>query len=163
MLRLNATMGALSLLFSSITGIPQEFTEVPTTLIPIRAGSHVWGDFDNDGDLDVIVSGTGGSEYSTRIYLNDGSGGFVEVPGAFPAQMSGTLAVADFDRDGRLDVLVGVNLFRNEGSGKFTLLTNALPGVSSGICAWGDFNNDGSPDVLYSGGSLILKYMSPGE
>ena len=85
----------------------QTFTEVPTVFRSIYTGSHVWGDFDNDGDLDVILSGFDGSQFGTWLYLNNGSGGFVEVPNAFPPQTSGALTTCDVDHDSYLDVLVG--------------------------------------------------------
>ncbi len=34
-------------------------------------GSVDWSDFDKDGDMDVLVTGTRGSEYIAKIFIND--------------------------------------------------------------------------------------------
>ena len=76
----------------------------------------VFGDFDNDGDADLLV-GRGSYEFKTgdplqqnRLYLNDGSGSFETASSDLlpdSAFNTGTLAAADFDQDGDLDVFVG--------------------------------------------------------
>jgi hypothetical protein len=75
---------------------------------------------------------------------------------------------ADYDRDGRLDLVVigdyigsGVNtrLYHNEGDGVFVQVTNAPWGglrIQSGYGAWADLNNDGNLD-------LFLTTVSPKE
>jgi hypothetical protein len=72
-------------------------------------------DVDADGDLDLVV--TGASTAGTTLYLNDGDGAFTDgtagsglddlpaVPDGRQAQMHG-ITVADYDRDGRLDLLL---------------------------------------------------------
>lgn len=95
---------------------------------------HSWGDFDNDGDLDLLVAngteGTGEIEdfgIANFLYLNDGKGGFVEVktgPLVTDRHISAGTALADFDRDGDLDIFVANwadsdednVLYRNEGA-----------------------------------------------
>ena len=65
--------------------------------------SPVWGDFDNDGDLDLILVQQVGL---TELYLNDGTGTFLRYDGCHP--LLATLAVGgtagDIDRDGDLDL-----------------------------------------------------------
>lgn len=72
-------------------------------------------DFDKDGDLDILVTGSG-YEYLTndlmlqnRLYLNDGKGKFTKDFEVFPADFyaDSKLTVFDFDKDGDMDVLVG--------------------------------------------------------
>jgi len=65
----------------------------------------VWLDYDADGDPDLLI-GTLGAD---RLLANDGAGKFTLVPSATPNDTGATLglAVADFDGDGRLDVLQG--------------------------------------------------------
>lgn len=52
----------------------------------LYSGGVAWGDFDNDGDLDVLASGYDATTYQLRVYKNNGNGTFdptqVEVDGA---------------------------------------------------------------------------------
>lgn len=61
-------------------------------------------DVDNDGDLDYIVGSLGSSE---RLYLNNGTGSFTQNTTIFPTVSDSTIdvKVADFDSDGRFDVI----------------------------------------------------------
>ena len=80
-----------------------------------------WGDFDNDGDLDLLVLAHGQPD---QLFRNRGDGTFVAVGVGDLTQTSGAaqgLAVADYDRDGDLDVVVFSSatpnlLFRNGGA-----------------------------------------------
>jgi len=75
------------------------------------------GDVDNDGDLDLFLSGTGLS----RLYVNDGDGKFIDatwLAGLFVTDAAGC-AFADHDGDGDLDIYVsggGGRLFENSGN-----------------------------------------------
>jgi hypothetical protein len=122
----------------------------------------VWFDVDTDGDLDVFVANQNGD--LNGLFRNDG-GRFTDVAGvlridaAGRAQTSGSNgpSVADFDRDGDLDLFVasyGPNfLYRNEGNGTFTEIA-APAGVAGGALAtpsrWGDIDNDGWIDLYVS-------------
>lgn len=67
----------------------------------------VWGDLDNDGDLDLIVVHDNNEPVS--IFLNNGNGGFTlnsTDPLAQDKEKSGSAALADYDNDGDLDVFV---------------------------------------------------------
>ena len=135
----------------------------------------VWWDPDDDGDLDLYVGSERGpqaggpSGYVTRslLWRNDGPGCggwcFSEVGfglGLGPVMDAMGFAVADYDRDGDLDVAAtdtfDVVLFRNDG-GAFTDVSLAA-GVSLPDMPWTwgivffDFDNDGWPDLVVSGG-----------
>ena len=63
-------------------------------------------DYDNDGDVDLLVTGLGG----TTLYRNNGNGTFADVTDAAGAAVSGwssSAAFIDYDNDGRLDLYVG--------------------------------------------------------
>ena len=66
-----------------------------------------FGDLDNDADLDLVVANWGGA---SEIYLNDGAGRFEQVSAAAfrrTIHYASSLALADYDSDGDLDILIG--------------------------------------------------------
>jgi enediyne biosynthesis protein E4 len=114
-----------------------------------------WGDFNNDGYVDLFVVGAWTSRnWKNHLFRNTGSGGFTEGP-VFNENPNSAFAVAsDFDHDGDLDLLVSCwytrLLYRNHGDGTFEqILTGPIPpddGNSGGL-AWGDYDNDGDIDL----------------
>ena len=54
-----------------------QFTPVTLTIPQYYATDHAWGDYDNDNDLDVIITGMNGG-YTSRIYRND-NGVFTDI------------------------------------------------------------------------------------
>jgi hypothetical protein len=89
---------------------------------------NLWGDFDNDGDLDVVVTNGGRGGARVRFYRNDGRGHFISdtTVGALvaPDAPAWGSTAADYDNDGDLDLFLSVKsppqarapdrLFRNE-------------------------------------------------
>jgi len=71
---------------------------------------HSWGDYDNDGDLDIyIANGTYGPNMHNFLYLNEGDGTFkqnMEGELIVHADTSAGAAHSDYDRDGDLDIFV---------------------------------------------------------
>ncbi len=47
------------------------FADINAPLTGVAAGSLAWGDYDNDGDLDLAVAGSAGSDYVSKVYRND--------------------------------------------------------------------------------------------
>lgn len=139
------------------------FTELESAnIIDVFSGQVSWGDYDNDGDLDILITGRSVSEsYVSKIYTNNGDGTFAELTGLpFPKEGWSSSAWGDYNNDGNLDVLmtgyspgIGRNtrLYTNNGDGSFTQSTNEFVGISEGSIAFGDYNNDGKLDILYAG------------
>ncbi|MBD3298676.1 MAG: hypothetical protein GF341_08485 [candidate division Zixibacteria bacterium] len=135
-----------------------------------------WGDFDNDGDLDVFVATW--SNQNNRFFTNNGDTSFTEITSGDLVNTqtySDYAAWSDFDRDGILDLFVGrgFNVLTNElyfghGDGTFTAVTGQ-PLVTESArthgCAWGDYDNDGWPDlyVANSSGQLNALYHNNGD
>ena len=125
-----------------------------------------WGDYDNDGDLDIVAVGT----YQPHVlYRNNGNGTFTDVAAqagiADPRGGWGSL-FADYDNDGYLDLYITRGgwsgaaentLYHNNGDGTFTDVTHAA-GVadpqSSFCAAWADYDNDGYIDLYIADGVI---------
>ncbi|MHC1704740.1 MAG: FG-GAP-like repeat-containing protein [Tenuifilaceae bacterium] len=123
------------------------FTELPMTFASSQFSSAIWGDADNDGDLDIAVN--------AEIYRNDGKGVFTEmiIPGGY-ADMTNN-SFADYDNDKDLDFFVSCQwvkkeLYRNT-NGIFSKLVSNYAPLSSGSMDWSDYDKDGDMDLLISG------------
>ncbi|MFQ5691052.1 MAG: FG-GAP-like repeat-containing protein [Gemmatimonadota bacterium] len=98
-------------------------------------------DFDNDGHLDLILTGepTGASRLGTALFHNDGSGGFEDTSSHLPREFPGgeALAVLDYNDDGDPDILVAgsdgrVHLLRNDGGNVGHYVDLRLVGLATG-------------------------------
>jgi hypothetical protein len=152
------------------------------------ATSAAWVDYDNDGRLDLVVARymvwdfddiycghreEGFRSYchpdlfkpaSILLYHNEGNGKFTEVSHQAGIDKPGKglgLAIADFDHDGWMDILLANDsipqfLFHNKGNGTFEEIGLpsgvALDGSGATFAGMGvdfeDYNNDGWPDVI---------------
>ncbi len=138
------------------------FTKVTTgSIVTDKAKSlgATWGDYDNDGDLDLFVANNIG--FTNFLYRNDGVGTFTKInndPLVNYDAYSHGVAWGDYDNDGFLDMFVADyfatrfnKLYHNNGDGTFTdesSLVPALEASSSLSGVWGDYNNDGLLDLF---------------
>ncbi|NOR44044.1 MAG: hypothetical protein GQ534_00530, partial [Candidatus Delongbacteria bacterium] len=114
------------------------FTEdVVSGLIPMERSCAAWGDYDNDGDQDLLITGSdGGSSYSdamTKLYRNDGGNNFTEIETHNLPQIFGRFDWGDYDNDGDLDIALTGTTYDSENitavynydavSGSFTPVT----------------------------------------
>ena len=152
---------ALVIFYTAIeTGLPQStpFSLVPVTLKPMEYSSCAWGDYDNDGDLDAVLSGASTAAPITCLYQNN-SGVLAEVGSGLPGFSNTSIEWGDYDKDGDLDLLItGMDMtgeystkIFNNAAGTFSDAGVILPGVSDGQAAWGDLDNDGDLDILLAG------------
>ena len=113
------------------------------------------GDFDNDGDMDILVAGTS----SPQVYLNEGDGtyGLAQTldPGDSPGFFT-TVSRADFDHDGDLDVLASnrgaLRFYRHTEGGVFEEATSTtgllesasgVPGLNADVLSGDGVSGDG--------------------
>jgi hypothetical protein len=127
-------------------------------------------DFDGDGWVDIYVAC---DSTASILYHNNHDGTFTDtaVESGVAYSENGTqqagmgLAVADFDGDGRLDLLKThfaddvPALYRNTGKGLFEdVAVSAGIAVLNRYVEWGagmpDFDNDGHPDLMYVSGNV---------
>ena len=159
-------------------GTFEDVTEKAGVGVLDGTASALFADFENKGMQDLLVVGANGP----LLFVNQGNGKFLAKRDAFqfarPPQGTFThAAVADYDRDGRLDIYfclysyyLGLDqyhypapyfdarngppnfLLHNEGNRTFQDRTEAA-GLNvdndrySFACAWGDYNSDGAPDL----------------
>ena len=148
------------------------FTKVPHSFPHLRLGSIAWLDYDNDGNLDVIIFGRNqDGDLFTGIYRNQGPDNnfaFVEeLPGEFEYlqiteatdETSGSMnratrmiAVGDYDNDGWVDVaLTGVSIVNGSMSRRVSLYRN-LEG--QGFQKMEYLVNGEKPLIQHNGGTI---------
>ncbi len=156
----------------------EDITEASGVGVLENTACAIFADIDNDGRQDLIVVRTGGP----LLFLNEGGGTFRQRPGAFqfatPPQGTFTgAAVADYDRDGWLDIYFCLYIYyqgadqykypspyfdaengppnfmmRNNRDGTFRDVTaetrlDQNNTRYSFCCGWSDYNRDGWPDL----------------
>lgn len=150
--------------------------------LTIEHGDAQWGDYDADGDLDILVAGNilenGIYNLALRIYRNDNESYIpIEVISCVPCEGWFDLTAAtwaDYDSDGDVDILLAGNynsgsniegrarVYTNDGNGNFTDSGNELPaprasGDRGGTFSWLDVDSDGDLDYFIAG-----QYFVPG-
>jgi len=133
------------------------FTKITTGELVTSGGASrgcAWGDYDNDGWLDLIVVNR---NERNVLYHNLGDGTFQAVANAFGSDISDAFGCSwcDYDLDGDLDLFVanrGENcLYRQTSRGVFARLNaQAFPTdeLYSFGGSWGDYDNDAYPDLF---------------
>ncbi|MFO1458984.1 MAG: VCBS repeat-containing protein [Verrucomicrobiota bacterium] len=75
------------------------------SLVPLNVGGATWADVNGDGKPDLIYSGTTNTSRRVVIALRDDQGTYTPAPYDLP-DVAGPVVAADFDRDGRVDLLL---------------------------------------------------------
>jgi FG-GAP-like repeat/ASPIC and UnbV len=129
------------------------------------AGGSAFDDFSGDGLPDVLTSSYD-VDLGASLFVNRGDGTFEDrsvASGLASQPLAVNVAQADFDNDGRLDVLLvrggwetpyPLSLLRNKGAGVFEDVTTAAglaEPIASHSGAWGDFDKDGNVDLFVCG------------
>jgi uncharacterized membrane protein YeaQ/YmgE (transglycosylase-associated protein family) len=131
-----------------------EFANINAGLTGIYNSAVAWGDYDNDGDLDILACGRNSSNSKTYIYQNN-NGTFLQKEAGLPVIGSdGAVAWGDYDGDADLDILIAGAYSCRVYTNNFGVFTNAnlgLPAVSNCWVDWGDFDNDGDLDIFVMG------------
>jgi hypothetical protein len=141
-------------------------------------------DANGDGHPDLYVT-SGSNEFPEsssalvdRLYLNDGKGHFVKSKQVLPAgkyESTSCVRPADFDKDGVMELFVGVRLkpfeygvpgngyiLENDGKGNFSNVTPQIAPELQNIgmirdMLWADVDGDGDLDMIVAGDWMPLK------
>jgi len=141
-------------------------------------------DLDGDGDLDLVLA----QEFQLSYYLlNDGKGRFTlqafpplspdEIKGGppLPGHDSEDVSIADFDGDGKLDMIIVSEddirfgrtpthmYFRGLGGAKFERVLGRLPDTEANAIAHGDADGDGRLDLLITGAGQDRLLLGDGK
>ena len=133
----------------------------------IHSTGVAFADVDGDGDPDLLVNALGGG---TRLFLNDGSGGFSPSPnsGLIAEGGSTSMAIEDVDLDGDLDLYVTnyrVDNFRDSppGSTPRIAMQNGVPIVSPADRFRGILSADGEGVIVVERGEPDVLYINDGD
>ena len=155
------------------------FEKITTGHLVTNTVTHlagVWGDYDNDGYLDMLVVNGGccAGAQQNFLYHNNRDGTFSQpspaVTGSILTDAGGFHGAAwgDYDGDGFLDVVVanytGSNyLYRNIGGTNFGRI--ATLGSNGAEAAWADYDNDGDLDLftVHHNGNKNFLYRNDGN
>jgi FG-GAP repeat/FG-GAP-like repeat/FlgD Ig-like domain len=150
----NGTEAIAELYFNDGAG---SFIEISSNIPGVFNGAADWADYDNDGDLDLLISGYTTPSSSAgpiaRVYSNDGAMNFTQVYVPLPRVGESAVLWLDYNDDGKPDILVsGLTesgpvsaIYRNDsymGTSEYvTRFTDAgfgLTGVYHSAAAWWD-------------------------
>jgi hypothetical protein len=168
-----------------VNNLAQAFTPVTISLPDFKQvtnwqGSSDWGDYDNDGDLDLLI--TGQDSYGNgiaKIYTNNGNNNFTAEASLDGLDRIQSTKWGDYNNDGKLDLLlIGhdnlpllqgqqipgreyfAKVYQNKGNKQFTVVQSISLGkfenpdqfdnISLPAVDWADYNNDGKLEILTS-------------
>jgi hypothetical protein len=138
--------------FTKVTGIPM-----------VTQGTYSetcsWGDYDDDGKVDLYICNSDGN-FKNNLFHNNGNNIFTQVTTGDMVTdtfTSRSINWTDIDNDGDLDLFVtneanqNENIYRNDGAGAFTKITTGdllNNGGNTMSSSWADYDNDGDMDVF---------------
>lgn len=149
----------------STSAFQADSLQLSQNLTGLENSASRFGDYDGDGDLDLIVGGDSASVRMTILYKNDGNGVFTkDNTNSITAVNYPAFAWGDIDGDGDLDLVMSGNtgsgyiakIYTNNGSGVLSeVVSDPLIDVYWGDFEFGDFDGDGDLDLFQNGAQAV--------
>jgi len=147
------------------------FVEVINTdMDAVWIGDITITDTDNDGDLDVVISGETNAILITTLYRNDGNFVFTPLTDVLPTIIRSSHTAGDINNDGNMDIIISgipvpqagrtIDVLFGNGDNTFTL-NQSLLGLTGSSSALDDIDNDGDLDFYITG--MLQESDPPGS
>ncbi len=182
---MNSAGNSQTTFYRNSDGILSIDNSISDLVLGVHNGDLAWGDYDNDGDPDLTISGDnvsyagGGIVPETRFYRNQPLG-MLELDRTISDPIEetqagvrrGGLVWGDYDGDGAVDLAVSgrrwdsepeLALYRNRPAGELSLDGDFKLPVSlkvAGDLAFLDYDNDGDQDLLATGRNFLSQYQA---
>ncbi len=141
------------------------FVKYPIQVPGVYNGVARWGDFDHDGDPDILITGNNGKGPFTAVYINE-KGKYYLLKQHFVQLQNSDAQWADFDGDGDLDFIISgedadgfpdCRIYSNE-NGVFVNIPVSIRSLKSCSIDVADYDHDGDPDIVMTGESMERPY-----
>jgi hypothetical protein len=140
------------------------FSEDTTVNLPgVFSGALAWADYNRDSKPDFLLTGDSGNKYISKLYKNTGNGFSEDTSVNLPGVIEGSVAWADYNKDGKRDFLLtgqfgskelsdGITkLYKNTGDGFIVDSNFPVINVCRSAVAWADYNSDDRIDFILTG------------
>lgn len=137
----------------------QDFNELDAGVTGVTDGDCVWGDYDADGDMDLLITGRHDNGFVlSEVWTNNGDDDFSRRDLQLITLENSRVEWFDYDNDNDLDILICgrygnqfySKIYKNDEN-TFVDIEAGLIGLSEGDCIWGDYDNDGDFDIMLFG------------
>ncbi|MBO6792631.1 MAG: VCBS repeat-containing protein [Balneolaceae bacterium] len=152
------------------------FTRADSIVTNAVIPSGKWGiaDYDNDGNVDVILVDANGANRAIYVYTNDGAMNFTQFYQSNDLTENANIDIADLNNDGYLDFVLSdryesFDIMLNNGDGTLGSETSfSAPSGSTTRAIASDLDGDGYKDLIVSnpyatGGSSFTVYLNNGD